>query len=247
MQNQKVLEKLGYSRNEAKVYLTSLTIGEAQVSDIADKVRMPRSTVQVIVERLHADGLMNFYVMRRYKYWVAEDPSILLEKLKAYEVLVEESIPRLIALKRKARVKQKIARLQGCLGPLRELADGMSQPVLIADREAEIQYVNQAWEAHVGYTSDEVYGKHVRILKSGQSPPEEYERLWKLLKAGKLFESNALINQKKDGTLFSLFTIIFAVAHGNRTFYIQIYEERANTRFTSEGFKHLFENSADSP
>jgi len=52
MQNQKVLEQLGYSANEAKVYLTSLAMGEAHVSDIAEKAKIPRSTVQVIVERL---------------------------------------------------------------------------------------------------------------------------------------------------------------------------------------------------
>lgn len=240
MQNQKVLERLGYSANEAKVYLVSLAMGEAHVSDISEKIKMPRSTVQVIVERLHEDGLMNFYAMRRYKYWVAEDPTILLEKLKQREVLVEESIPSLIALRQLARTKNKIAKYQEDLGPLRDVADGMMQPVLIINKESEIQYVNHAWEKQFGYTCDEVYGNYTRILKSGKSSQEEYERLWRTLKAGGLFQSDSIIDEKKDGTLFTLFTIIFPVSYGNRTFYVQIIEERTIVNSEPEKLKSLF-------
>lgn len=246
MQNQKVLEQLGYSPKEAKVYLTSLTMGEAHVSDIADKVKMPRSTVQVVIDRLHADGLMNFYVVRRYKYWVAEDPTILLKKLREREAAVEESIPRLVALKQKAGTKNKIEKQQEILGPLRDVAEGMTQPVLIANKESEIQYVNLAWEKQLGYTSEEVYGEHTRLLKSGQSPQEEYERLSRNLKAGGLFESDAIIDRKKDGTLFTLFTVIFSVSHGNRTFYVQILEECPSASGTSKKHKKSFESVAES-
>jgi len=38
MQYQKVIEQLGYSPREAKVYLASLRLGEAHISDIAEKV-----------------------------------------------------------------------------------------------------------------------------------------------------------------------------------------------------------------
>jgi sugar-specific transcriptional regulator TrmB len=127
MQNQKVIELLGYSSNEAKVYLAALTLGESHISDIAEKVKMPRSTVQVIVERLHKDGLMNFYVMRRYKYWVAEDPAQLLEQLKHREELIGEAMPNLIALKLKARKRLHASKQFEDIGPLRNIADGMQR------------------------------------------------------------------------------------------------------------------------
>lgn len=226
MQNQKVIEQLGYSSNEAKVYLASLALGEAHISDIAEKVKMPRSTAQIIVERLHEDGLMNFYVMRRYKYWVAEDPSLLLKKLKQREEIVEEAIPNLVALKQKARKRPENFRQLEDLGPLKDVADGMHQPVLVADNEAAIRYVNHAWETLFGYEPEAILGKNTNVLKSGHTPPEEYVRLWQSLKAGKLFESDAIIDRKKDGSLFTLFTIIFPVTYGNRTFYVQILEDR---------------------
>jgi len=37
MQYRKVIEQLGYSPKEAKVYMTALRLGEALVSDIAQK------------------------------------------------------------------------------------------------------------------------------------------------------------------------------------------------------------------
>lgn len=242
MQYQKIIEQLGYSRKEAKVYLASLQLGEAHVSDIAEKVKMPRSTVQVLVERLRDDGLMNFYITRRFKYWVAENPKVLLEKLKRQEDLVEMALPRLIALKKNARVNHKIAALQQNIGPLKEVADEISLPVLVTNKELEIQYTNHAWETQFGYTCAEVFGRSTRMLKSNKTPPEEYERLWKTLKSDGLFESDKIVDQKKDGTLFTLFTIIFSIHHGNRTFYVQILDGRDKTRSSSGELKEVFKN-----
>ena len=105
MQNQKVIEQLGYSPKEAKVYLASLSLGEAHISDIADKAKIPRSTAQVIVDRLQKDGLMNFYVMRRYKYWVAEKPERLLDMLKQREAIIETALPKLVAIRQESKIE----------------------------------------------------------------------------------------------------------------------------------------------
>lgn len=103
MRPQYVIEKLGYSHKEAKVYLAALSLGEAHVSDIAKQANLPRSTAQVIIDRLHQDGLINFYVMRRYKYWVAENPEKLLEIIKKQEVTVREALPKLTEIKQAGR------------------------------------------------------------------------------------------------------------------------------------------------
>lgn len=96
--NQKVIERLGYTPNEAKVYLAALGLGECHVSDIAQKIRRPLSSVQAIINRLHKDGLMNFYVRKRYKYWVAENPMRLIESLHAKEDSIRSILPQLEAL-----------------------------------------------------------------------------------------------------------------------------------------------------
>lgn len=113
MQAQKVLEQLGYTREEAKVYLVALGLGESHVSDIAQKVRLPLSSVQVIINKLHKDGLMNFYVRKRYKYWVAENPTRLIARLQEREDSVRSVMPQLEALRHLEDQKPRIKIFEG--------------------------------------------------------------------------------------------------------------------------------------
>lgn len=99
MHPQKAIEQLGYSPNEAKVYLAALYLGESLVSDIARKTRLPRSSVQVLIDKLERDGLMQSYIKRRYKYWVAERPEHLVELLHQREEAIRAALPRLLAFR----------------------------------------------------------------------------------------------------------------------------------------------------
>lgn len=124
MQPQKVLERLGYTREEAKVYLVALGLGESHVSDIAQKVRLPLSSVQVVINKLHKDGLMNFYVRKRYKYWVAENPTHLLARLQEREDSVRSVMPQLEALRHKEEQKPLVKIFEG-VDEIRLLYDDM--------------------------------------------------------------------------------------------------------------------------
>ena len=226
MQNQKVIEQLGYSKKEAKVYLAALELGEAHMSDIAERVKLPPSNVQIIVDKLHKDGLMNFYVMRRYKYWVAENPDRILASLERREKNVREAIPALQAIRQQARMRRRQTKDKDKqLGPLLVMADSSPQPILIANDRAEIEYVNAAWESLFGYSLLEVKGENPRMLKSGQTPKEVYARMWDTLNKGKLFQSDEIVDRKKDGSRFNLLTTIFPVIRGNNTFYVQILDD----------------------
>ncbi|KKW43306.1 MAG: Transcriptional regulator, TrmB [Parcubacteria group bacterium GW2011_GWA1_56_13] len=124
MQVQKVIEQLGYTRDEAKVYLAALGLGESHVSDIAQKVRRPPSSVQVIINKLHKDGLMNFYVRKRYKYWVAENPTRLIARLREREDSVRSVMPQLEALQHEREQKPRIKIFEG-VDEIRLLYDDM--------------------------------------------------------------------------------------------------------------------------
>lgn len=108
MHIQKVIERLGYTPNEAKVYLAALSLGECHISEIAGKLKLPPSSVQVIVDKLHKDGLMNFYVRKRYKYWVAENPSRLITKLQEREDAVKAILPQLEAMRHGEHGKPRV-------------------------------------------------------------------------------------------------------------------------------------------
>ena len=95
---QQVIEKLGYKRREAQLYIAALVLGEAKVSDLAEKLKIPRTSAIVIAEKLHKEGLLNYYVKCFNKYWVAENPDNLLLKLKENETTLQAVLPKLKAL-----------------------------------------------------------------------------------------------------------------------------------------------------
>ncbi len=92
-----VIENLGYPKNEVRIYLAALDIGESTISDLAARVGMPRTSAQSIIEDMHARGLMNSYIKRRRRYWVAENPEKLMIALKEREAALKSIMPELQA------------------------------------------------------------------------------------------------------------------------------------------------------
>lgn len=75
------------------------------------------------------------------------------------------------------------------------------QAILVSDLEANIIYTNEAFAKNIGYSVDELVGKHTRVLKSGKQSSSFYEKMWQgLLNEGK-FEG-IFISKKKNGSLF---------------------------------------------
>lgn len=225
MQYQKIIEQLGYSRKEAKVYLASLRLGESHISDIATKVSMPRSTVQAIADRLHADGLMNFYIMRRYKYWVAARPEQLLRNLQKKEDLIQNAIPALDEMRKIARHKCHTIKPSEILTQIKVFVGGAVQAMLVADSEGTIEYVNTAWINLFGYTLPELQGKNIEMLISSQTSNQAYKELWGTISEQRLFQTESIIDQKKDGSCIRVKTVIFTFEHCGSLYYIQVAEE----------------------
>ncbi len=98
--------------------------------------------------------------------------------------------------------------------------------IVIADREANIQFVNAAFTALTGYGAEEVKGKNPRILNSGKQPKPFYEQMWKTISAGKPWHGQ-LINRRKDGSLYDEEMTITPVKDDglNVTHYIAIKED----------------------
>ncbi|MCC6193486.1 MAG: PAS domain S-box protein [Burkholderiales bacterium] len=87
---------------------------------------------------------------------------------------------------------------------LRKLSRAVEQSptmVIITDREGAIEYVNPRFTQVTGYALDEMAGCNPRLLKSGETPPEEYRRLWRTITAGGEWRG-VIRNRKKGGELF---------------------------------------------
>jgi PAS domain S-box-containing protein len=73
--------------------------------------------------------------------------------------------------------------------------------VMITDPAGNIEYTNPMFTRVTGYTFEEVEGKNPRILQSGMTQEEVYERLWKTIRSGTLWHGE-FQNRKKNGELY---------------------------------------------
>ena len=73
--------------------------------------------------------------------------------------------------------------------------------VLITDAEGHIQYANPQFTKITGYTLEEVIGRKPSILKSGETQPEVYAKLWNTILSGQEFHG-IFHNKKKNGDLY---------------------------------------------
>jgi len=98
--------------------------------------------------------------------------------------------------------------------------------VVITDLEGNIEYVNQKFTEVTGYSKDEAIGKKPSILKSGETPEEEYRELWETITAGKEWRGE-FCNRRKDGSLFWEFASISPIKNvdGQITHYLGVKED----------------------
>ncbi|HVM77156.1 MAG TPA: helix-turn-helix domain-containing protein [Candidatus Paceibacterota bacterium] len=103
-----VIEQLGYTPQEVTVYLASLELGPSSATEIAGKSRLPRTTVNLIIESLHRKGLMNAFIKRRRRIWAAENPERLLISVRENEAALKLILPELQSLRHDTGVKPTV-------------------------------------------------------------------------------------------------------------------------------------------
>lgn len=79
---QEALLKLGLSQKEARVYLSTLELGEDTVQNIAKKAQVNRVTTYVILEKLMGLGLVSTIERGKKRVFIAENPDELVNILE---------------------------------------------------------------------------------------------------------------------------------------------------------------------
>jgi HTH-type transcriptional regulator, sugar sensing transcriptional regulator len=95
---QKELENAGLSDSEAKVYLAALELGETNISRIAKKSGIKRTTTYLVIDSLKEKGLINSYKKRNKTIFIAEDPRKIEEKLAERKHAIAKVMPELLSL-----------------------------------------------------------------------------------------------------------------------------------------------------
>lgn len=92
---EKALEELGLSKNEARVYLCLLELGSSAAGKIAKFSRVHRANVYDSINKLKDKGLISEFIKKDSKYFIASDPQCLVNLIKEKELSLSRLLPKL--------------------------------------------------------------------------------------------------------------------------------------------------------
>jgi len=139
---------------------------------------------------------------------------------------------------------------------LRKLSLAVEQSpatVVITDPQGTIEYVNPKFTETTGYTAEEAIGENPRVLKSGETPPEQYRQLWQTITAGHVWRGE-FHNRKKNRQLYWEAASISPIIgpKGDITHFVAVKEDiteqkrtEAALRASETKYKTLFDSSHD--
>ncbi len=128
---------------------------------------------------------------------------------------------------------------------LRKLSQVVEQsptPIMISDTSGNIEYVNPAFSAVTGYSSEEALGRHVTFLSSSKTSEETFSGMWQQLERGEIWKGE-FSNRRRDGSDYTERNIISPLRdrQGAITHYLAIKEDiteiRKNQRDLRERIK----------
>jgi len=116
--------------------------------------------------------------------------------------------------------------------------------ILITDRKGIVEYVNDSFTKLSGYGIEEILGKNVNILKSGETPSSTYKILWNTIMSGKIWQGE-FINKKKNKEIFYENATIAPILddYGLITNFVAIKTNITSQKFNEEKLKHSQEQN----
>ncbi len=123
--NENILEDIGLSKNEAKVYLALIELGSSTVSKISEKSGVHRTNCHDVLNRLIEKGLVAHITKNNARYYEATDPNSLLNILKEKEHKIKKILPQLklgkeLAVKSEANIHEGLPAAKHILNHLLE-------------------------------------------------------------------------------------------------------------------------------
>ncbi|MDO9143723.1 PAS domain S-box protein [Rhodoferax sp.] len=131
---------------------------------------------------------------------------------------------------------------------LRKLSQAVAQSpesIVITNLNAEIEYVNEAFERTTGYLAHEVLGHNPRLLHSGNTPKRTYDDMWAAMRQGLMWKGE-FYNRRKDGSDYIEFAIITPLRQpdGRISHYVAVKEditEKKHIGIELDGYRHHLE------
>jgi PAS domain S-box-containing protein len=204
--NEAAHRNLGYSREE----FSTLTLFDISVSETERQIRRG-------FEQLGSAGGAVIDVRHRARNGEIRDVRVSVKAItlggRSYLAAVWSDLTE------RLRVEKDLRKLS-------LVVEQSPASIVITDLTGMIEYVNPAFEALTGYAKEEVLGRNPRILQSGETPPEVFVEMWKVLGAGKVWRGE-LHNRKKSGETFVELAVLAPLfgPDGKASHYVAIKED----------------------
>ena len=123
MEETALLEGVGLTRGEIKVYYALLELGPSTTGEIIKKAQVSRSKVYEMLDRLLDKGLVSFVIQGNVKYFEASSPESIIEyvhkkrkRLTEQELALREILPKIRQTQKKSKIRQTATVYEGIKG-----------------------------------------------------------------------------------------------------------------------------------
>src|SRR3989338_7760287 len=121
--NKKLLEEIGLTKGEIRVYFTLLKIGETTTGKIIEEAQISSGKIYEILDKLIKKGLVGFIIKEKTKYFSPASPNRILDyihekekELNQKEQELVKELPSLIAIGKAEKEKKETHLFKGFKG-----------------------------------------------------------------------------------------------------------------------------------
>ena len=94
--NEQLLEEIGLTKGEIKVYLSLLKLGETTTGKIIENAEISSGKIYEILDKLLKKGLVGYIIKEKTKYFSASSPNRILDYLHEKEKSIKEKEQEII-------------------------------------------------------------------------------------------------------------------------------------------------------
>ena len=115
-----ILEDIGLTNAEIKVYLALLELGTSSAGPIIDKTGLQNSVVHMTLNRLLEKGFVSYYMEGKRTHYQAANPKHIMDYMNQKKERLEKILPELMLKREIAKAKPDVETYRGIKG-MREL------------------------------------------------------------------------------------------------------------------------------
>ena len=175
-----VLESLGLSRYEAKVYLALLKLGEATAQEIAEEAGIPYSKIHSILNALANKGLIEIILLRPKKYRPINPQTALTVIANKLKERIDKAKEAILSLALQYREAPKIVDLEFGVIQDREILEVLAISLISGATKELLLSVPIDFALKVNHILEELRDRNIHIALNvyNVSKREELEKLY---------------------------------------------------------------------